>query len=718
MILANGAKSMPSVDVFPPVEVREAFVSNLRKAVGELAEGSATAIAYLSPAGIRWVVPSKACPCSQIVGEDFSRLHNCHADGRRSQTVPLWYKHRSAGALVVCCDGIVHPALAATVCKAAVSTMRQVDLEKENELLRGEHSEDPKTVAHLQQLQQEIDRLVRENRSLRDEPRESPETAAALQRLQLENEKLRQLAEVLRAECKASHEMATALREVQTENETFRKQTETLRAAHSASQENAATLQQLKVENETYRQQTEALRAECNATQETAMTALQRLQTESEILQRVQQENEKFRKQLESHRDGHSTNQETAVTLQRLQTENETFRKRTETLLAEHNQHLTTAAHIQQSLLLGRPTVDLKSQLRADAVSIPSLCVGGDFYDFFAYDQVLDVVIGDVMGKGVQGALLGAATKYHFLRAIYNLYASNPARLPEPQEILASVAAEVYGPLSKIESYVTLCYARFDLRERRAHIIDCGHPRAVQVRNDGTCNLLQGENVPLGWIRADDYKGFTVPFDVGDAFFFYTDGVTEAHKETVQFGEQRVAELVQSLHRLDPRELVERVSAEVMIYSGARPPQDDLTCVAVQILDPNRSRGALRDKIDITSDLRQVPHVMAMLRDLCQKSPDLTTFTTDLAPLQQAVSEVLKYIAEHAYSGRKDMMIRIEASLFVNRFSVRIYHRGEGFDFETAKPLEATQARVDKVECNARGEFGEHYVFLQKWLKQ
>src|SRR5207249_4881176 len=90
MILANGSKHMPSLDVFPPVEVREAFVTNLRKAIGELAEGSGTAIGYLSPAGIRWVVPSKACPCSQYTGDDFARVHNCHVDGRRAQSVPLW----------------------------------------------------------------------------------------------------------------------------------------------------------------------------------------------------------------------------------------------------------------------------------------------------------------------------------------------------------------------------------------------------------------------------------------------------------------------------------------------------------------------------------------------------------------------------------------------------------------------------------------------------
>jgi anti-sigma regulatory factor (Ser/Thr protein kinase) len=136
----------------------------------------------------------------------------------------------------------------------------------------------------------------------------------------------------------------------------------------------------------------------------------------------------------------------------------------------------------------------------------------------------------------------------------------------------------------------------------------------------------------------------------------------------------------------------------------------------VQILDPNRSRGALRDKIEITSDPRQAPRAQALLREVCQMSPDLTTFLNDLNQLQHAVGEVLKYIAEHAYGGQTDRPIRVEASLFVNRFSVRIYHRGEGFDFATAKPVQGLLQLVDAAQCSLSA-LGERCVFLQKWLK-
>src|SRR5262249_48882423 len=93
------------------------------------------------------------------------------------------------------------------------------------------------------------------------------------------------------------------------------------------------------------------------------------------------------------------------------------------------------ASRIQQTLLLGTPPLDLQL-LRAGALTIPSWQMDGDFYDFYAYDQVLDVIVGDVMGKGIAAALVGAATKNHFLRAVNYLLAADPSRLPEPRDVL------------------------------------------------------------------------------------------------------------------------------------------------------------------------------------------------------------------------------------------------------------------------------------------
>src|SRR5262249_58029311 len=120
-------------------------------------------------------------------------------------------------------------------------------------------------------------------------------------------------------------------------------------------------------------------------------------------------------------------------------------------------------AKIQQTLLLGQPPRDLPG-VRVAALTVPSQQIDGDFYDFYKHsDYCLDVIVGDVMGKGVPAALLGAAIKSHFLRALSHLISFlDRSQLPEPEEVVRLVHADVTKEFIGLEFFATLCYARFD----------------------------------------------------------------------------------------------------------------------------------------------------------------------------------------------------------------------------------------------------------------
>jgi anti-sigma regulatory factor (Ser/Thr protein kinase) len=341
------------------------------------------------------------------------------------------------------------------------------------------------------------------------------------------------------------------------------------------------------------------------------------------------------------------------------------------------------------------------------------------------------------MGKGIPAALVGAATKNHLLRAVNNLLAAslatNRPALPEPREILATVNAEVFRELAGIGRFVTLVFARFDLRKRLVTLIDCGHTRTVHTRKRGAeYSLLQGENTPLGFSESERYNELTVPFASGDVFFFCTDGVTEARRGGEDFGEQRLAELVCSLNRLEPRELVEKVGAEVLAYSGLKTPKDDVTCVVVKIQDLDRTMAPVKEILEISSELGELPRVRAFLDNLCRKSPDLPPVEEDLAQFQVAVTEVISNIIRHAYHGQADGKIRMEVHLFASRLSMSIYHRGEAFDPSTVaelteedldrlgeshRGLYIIRQSVDKVQYS-RTRYGENCVLLMKILKR
>src|SRR5215471_15363956 len=76
-----------------------------------------------------------------------------------------------------------------------------------------------------------------------------------------------------------------------------------------------------------------------------------------------------------------------------------------EELAQARQREVEIGAKIQQTLLLGQPPQHLP-RVRMAALTIPSQQIDGDFYDFFQHsDQCVDVVVGDVMGKGIPAAL-------------------------------------------------------------------------------------------------------------------------------------------------------------------------------------------------------------------------------------------------------------------------------------------------------------------------
>ena len=259
-----------------------------------------------------------------------------------------------------------------------------------------------------------------------------------------------------------------------------------------------------------------------------------------------------------------------------------------EELAQARQREAETGAKIQQTLLLGQPPRDLPGA-RVAALTIPSQQIDGDFYDFFRHsDHCLDVVVGDVMGKGVPAALLGAAIKSHFLRALSQLSASlDQGKLPAPEEIVTVVHTDVTRQFIGLESFVTLCYARFDLESRQVAFVDCGHTKTVHFQcRRGICETLRGRNIPLGFSEREIYQQVAVPFEAGDMFFFYSDGVTEAKNETGEFfGEDRLLELIRAHGGLEPEALIDKVRSAVVAFAQAETFADDVTCVAVKIAD-------------------------------------------------------------------------------------------------------------------------------------
>ncbi len=342
---------------------------------------------------------------------------------------------------------------------------------------------------------------------------------------------------------------------------------------------------------------------------------------------------------------------------------------------------------IQQTLLLDQPPVDFLG-LQVAALTIPSQRIDGDFYVFLRHsDESLDVIVGDVMGKGVPAALLGAATKSHFLRALSGLMVlSKDGKLPQPKEIVMLAHAELVRHLADLDSFVTLCYARLDMSRCSLDLVDCGHTGMVHLHGKtGLHQILHGNNLPLGIREGEIYDQISVPFEPEDLFLFYSDGITEARSATGElFGPQRLEECIASNGQLDPASLVEAVRQAVATFTGSLRLTDDLTIVAIRVQE--RQIPIARQEMEIRSDLKQLRKAREFVRAFCRNLPGPPLDEDSVAALELAVDEAAANIMKHAYHGREDQPIHIEAEAFPGRLAIQLHHFGDAFDPLTAPP--------------------------------
>ncbi len=350
---------------------------------------------------------------------------------------------------------------------------------------------------------------------------------------------------------------------------------------------------------------------------------------------------------------------------------------------------IETASKIQQTLLMGIPPENFRG-IEIANWSIPSQKVDGDFYDFIVIDpQCLDVVVGDVMGKGIASALLGAALKSYFLRVIHELESCCIPKdaPPEPDAIVSRVQSAMIQQMEKLETFVTLCYARFDLFRKQMRFVDCGHMRTIQYHQDSqTCSLLQGVNMPLGFPETEPFTQIAVPFAEGDFFFFYSDGLTEAmNSEGRLFGEERLVASVKTSSEFSPDEIIERVWIDIVLFSGSDAFKDDFTCVVVKIDLPDSSvpQPDAESKMTFLSDLKELSGVRQFIRNFCRTIPEVQLGEDRIPLIELAVTEVATNIIRHAYSGQSDAFVQVAARLFPEMFLIEFVDKGKGFNPET-----------------------------------
>jgi sigma-B regulation protein RsbU (phosphoserine phosphatase) len=114
--------------------------------------------------------------------------------------------------------------------------------------------------------------------------------------------------------------------------------------------------------------------------------------------------------------------------------------------------------------------------------------------------------------------------------------------------------------------------------------VNAGHcPPLVLKGGADRVVLLEAKVIALGVMDGISLEEKEIVLAKNDVVIFYTDGVSEAiNDKTEQFGQRRLARLIEENHDLSAQEIIKRIQQEVMAFSQGQPQFDNVTLMILK----------------------------------------------------------------------------------------------------------------------------------------
>jgi serine phosphatase RsbU (regulator of sigma subunit) len=199
--------------------------------------------------------------------------------------------------------------------------------------------------------------------------------------------------------------------------------------------------------------------------------------------------------------------------------------------------------------------------------------VSGDFYLAApGPGEATMVVVGDVMGKGIEAARDAA-----FLRAAF----ATIARFSDdPRRLLGWANVAFRERVRRAGRFATAACLTFDPATRRLRSALAGHPSPFRL-GSGEELPVAGRGAPLAVGDTVGCREAELELAAGDGVLLYTDGLTEARRDGRLFGAQRAQAVIRAMRGRAGPEILARLCNAATTFCGGRL-ADDLCLVALR----------------------------------------------------------------------------------------------------------------------------------------
>jgi sigma-B regulation protein RsbU (phosphoserine phosphatase) len=350
---------------------------------------------------------------------------------------------------------------------------------------------------------------------------------------------------------------------------------------------------------------------------------------------------------------------------------------------------LNVGHEIQMSMLpLEFPPFPERKEFSVNALLKPAREVGGDFYDFFFVSKdELCLVIGDVSGKGVPGALFMAVTR--------TMIKSTAMGDRSPASIVTRVNDELSADNPK-SMFVTLFVGIVNVKTGKFSFTNAGHNPPYIIPDQGELVCLDKRDGPIiGAIEGIAYKENELSIARNNTLFLFTDGVTEAMDPGGElYLENRLEDFLNSRQKLPTGELVSETLA-VEEFAAEAEQADDITLLAFSLdIEPKEvvhHQLELEARIDL-SEIDQIIQefgVFASQHKLGAAAAQKVSIALD---------DLLNNIISYGFDDVEEQFIQILLDYADRRLEITIKDGGKPFNpFDQATPDTALSVKERKI---------------------
>ncbi|MFC1744222.1 PP2C family protein-serine/threonine phosphatase [Candidatus Riflebacteria bacterium] len=236
---------------------------------------------------------------------------------------------------------------------------------------------------------------------------------------------------------------------------------------------------------------------------------------------------------------------------------------------------LLLARKIQLSLI---PEVPPKiNGVKVDFYYEAAMEVGGDYVDFIQFtENEFAVCVADVSGKNISAALLMSVFR-SIVRTLETPFQQ------DPEKLMSMVNRHFCRQTLLEDRFITFFYVIFSLRKMQARYCCAGHNPMLLFKNANTCEEIRQDFIPVGIIENYPFKEGRLPFQPGDRFYLYTDGITEAKdQENRDFGLQAFKETITNA-LLKKKLVIPALKERLKMHLSSNEANDDISLVEVAI---------------------------------------------------------------------------------------------------------------------------------------